>query len=225
MFRGDDSLGSQKQQWNFGRNGSFGAIRKYNEIKTSGTKGASLSDSVVARISATALGAPSGETGTEVGVLPDIWNAIKGSQEQSIRIASCHSWQISRFYNIAMQSQCVLLDGSFPATSALDAASPSNRCRNSAGVCLSCFKCSSAVSRVSFCLSDAHNLGQDASILRTMLNLEEYRFSQWAKTVGLTRPDAGLSPQLNQTLTSELIGQLLLLLNPQTSCRNDRSRK
>lgn len=35
-------------------------------------------------------------------------------------------------------------------------------------------------------LSEAHNLGRDAAYLRTMLNLEEYRFTQWAKTVGLT---------------------------------------
>ncbi|KAF7512912.1 hypothetical protein GJ744_012015 [Endocarpon pusillum] len=61
-------------------------------------------------------------------------------------------------------------------------------------------------------LSEAHNLGQDASLLRTMLNLEEYRFTQWAKTVGLTGPDATLNPRLNQTLAAELMGQLSLLL-------------
>ncbi|ERF69388.1 hypothetical protein EPUS_05933 [Endocarpon pusillum Z07020] len=60
-------------------------------------------------------------------------------------------------------------------------------------------------------LSEAHNLGQDASLLRTMLNLEEYRFTQWAKTVGLTGPDATLNPRLNQTLAAELMGQLSLL--------------
>jgi Prion-inhibition and propagation len=57
-------------------------------------------------------------------------------------------------------------------------------------------------------LSEAHNLGQDASFLRTMLNLEEYRFTQWAKTVGLTGPDATLKPRLNQTSAAELMGQL-----------------
>lgn len=62
-------------------------------------------------------------------------------------------------------------------------------------------------------LSDAHNLGQDASFLRTMLNLEEYRFTQWAKTVGLTGPDVTLNPRLNQTLAAELMGQMLLLLS------------
>jgi Prion-inhibition and propagation len=62
-------------------------------------------------------------------------------------------------------------------------------------------------------LSEAHNLGQDASFLRAMINLEEYRFTQWAKTVGLTGPDATLNPRLNQTLAAKLMGQMLLLLS------------
>lgn len=62
-------------------------------------------------------------------------------------------------------------------------------------------------------LSEAHNLGRDASFLRTMLNLEEYRFTQWAKTVGLTGRHATLNPRLNQILAAELMGQLSLLLS------------
>lgn len=61
-------------------------------------------------------------------------------------------------------------------------------------------------------LSDAHSLGKDASFLRTMLNLEEYHFIQWAKRVGLTEPGAKLDPRLNQVLAAELIGQLQVLL-------------
>ncbi|KAL2417597.1 hypothetical protein ABEF95_011930 [Exophiala dermatitidis] len=38
-------------------------------------------------------------------------------------------------------------------------------------------------------LSRAHNLGKDASLLQTMLNLEEYRFIQWARAVGLISDD------------------------------------
>lgn len=38
-------------------------------------------------------------------------------------------------------------------------------------------------------LSRAHNLGKDASLLQTMLSLEEYRFVQWAREVGLISGD------------------------------------
>lgn len=61
-------------------------------------------------------------------------------------------------------------------------------------------------------LSDAHNLGKDASLLRTMLNLEEYHFIQWAKKVGLLEPEAKLDPRLNQALAVELMGQLKIFL-------------
>ena len=61
-------------------------------------------------------------------------------------------------------------------------------------------------------LSTAHNLGKDASLLRTLLNLEEYHFTQWAVKVGLTKPDVRLDPRLNQTLAADLMRQLEILL-------------
>lgn len=61
-------------------------------------------------------------------------------------------------------------------------------------------------------VSNAHNLGKDASYLRTMLNLEEYRFTQWAVKVNLLQPDAAIAPRLNQALASNLMGQLNSLL-------------
>lgn len=61
-------------------------------------------------------------------------------------------------------------------------------------------------------VSNAHNLGKDASYLRTMLNLEEYRFTQWAIKVNLMQPNAAIVPQLNQALASNLMGQLNSLL-------------
>ncbi|MCJ1470023.1 hypothetical protein MMC07_008668 [Pseudocyphellaria aurata] len=61
-------------------------------------------------------------------------------------------------------------------------------------------------------LSTAHNLGKDASLLRTLLNLEEYRFTQWAWKVGLTEPGAKLNPRLNQSLAADLMSQLEILL-------------
>lgn len=93
-------------------------------------------------------------------------------------------------------------------------------------------------------LSNARNLGKDASMLQTMLNLEEYRFVQWAKAVNLLQDtpenasEAGdrradddsdnqdlldgkdqknvISPRLNQALASELMVQLEQLLNVKT---------
>lgn len=62
-------------------------------------------------------------------------------------------------------------------------------------------------------LSTAHNLGKDASLLRTLLNLEEYHFTQWARKVGLTEPGARLDPRLNQSLAAELMRQLEILLS------------
>ena len=61
-------------------------------------------------------------------------------------------------------------------------------------------------------LSTAHNLGKDGSLLRTMLNLEEYHLVSWASKVGLTGPDAQLDPRLNQALAANLLGQLEVLL-------------
>ncbi|EXJ81179.1 serine/threonine protein kinase [Capronia epimyces CBS 606.96] len=71
-------------------------------------------------------------------------------------------------------------------------------------------------------LSSAHNLGKDASLLQTMLSLEEYRFIQWARGVGLIGDEAddtntntnisGLNPRLNYSLASELMAQLESLL-------------
>ncbi|OJJ03030.1 hypothetical protein ASPVEDRAFT_72790 [Aspergillus versicolor CBS 583.65] len=57
-------------------------------------------------------------------------------------------------------------------------------------------------------LSNAQNFGRDASFLRTMLNVEEYRFVKWADAVGLTEPGAKLLPQVNKTLAEELMVQL-----------------
>jgi hypothetical protein len=57
-------------------------------------------------------------------------------------------------------------------------------------------------------LSTAHNLGKDASYLQTMLDVEEYRFVQWAETVGLTSKDPNIPPSLNQALATNLIVQL-----------------
>lgn len=57
-------------------------------------------------------------------------------------------------------------------------------------------------------LSTAHNFGKDASFLQTMLNVEEYRFVQWADTVGLTGKDGKILPRINQALAEELMVQL-----------------
>jgi len=63
-------------------------------------------------------------------------------------------------------------------------------------------------------LSGAHNLGKDASLLRTMLNLEEYRFVQWASAVGLLAgPPPEINERLNQALAADLMGQLEQLLS------------
>ena len=63
-------------------------------------------------------------------------------------------------------------------------------------------------------LSDAHNLGKDALLLRTMLNLEEYRFVQWASTIGLlAEPLPKINERLNQALAADLMGQLEQLLS------------
>ncbi|KAJ5911151.1 uncharacterized protein N7473_000454 [Penicillium subrubescens] len=56
--------------------------------------------------------------------------------------------------------------------------------------------------------SSMTNFGKDASFLRTMLSVEEYRFVQWADTVGLTAPDGKMLPQINQVLAEELMVQL-----------------
>ena len=60
-------------------------------------------------------------------------------------------------------------------------------------------------------LSTAHNLGKDSSLLRTMLQLEEYHLVSWANKVGLTGPDAQLDPRLNHNLAANLLGQLEVL--------------
>ncbi|KAL1860096.1 hypothetical protein Plec18167_004201 [Paecilomyces lecythidis] len=57
-------------------------------------------------------------------------------------------------------------------------------------------------------LSTAHNFGKDASFLLTMLNVEEYRFVQWADAVGLTATDARIVPWINQALVEDLLVQL-----------------
>lgn len=57
-------------------------------------------------------------------------------------------------------------------------------------------------------LSTAHNLGKDASFLRTMLKVEEYRFVQWADTVGLTSPDSKITSRINPSLAEELMVHL-----------------
>ncbi|CAI7607869.1 unnamed protein product [Penicillium glandicola] len=57
-------------------------------------------------------------------------------------------------------------------------------------------------------LSTAHNFGKDANFLQTMLNVEEYRFVQWADTVGLAGIDGKILPRINQALAEELMVQL-----------------
>ncbi|OJJ52073.1 hypothetical protein ASPSYDRAFT_717740 [Aspergillus sydowii CBS 593.65] len=57
-------------------------------------------------------------------------------------------------------------------------------------------------------LSNAQNFGRDASFLRTMLNVEEYRFVKWADAVGLTAQATRVLPQLNKALAEELMVQL-----------------
>ncbi|KAG9772982.1 hypothetical protein KCU88_g5955, partial [Aureobasidium melanogenum] len=51
-------------------------------------------------------------------------------------------------------------------------------------------------------LSRAHNLGKDASLLQTMLNLEEYRFIQWARAVGLISDEEEEQEQEQEQTTS-----------------------
>jgi len=63
-------------------------------------------------------------------------------------------------------------------------------------------------------LTEAHNLGEDASYLSTMLELEEYRFMQWAEAVGLlAEPQPTLHPRLNQALAAQLMTQLERLIS------------
>ncbi|KAJ5921341.1 hypothetical protein N7466_009667 [Penicillium verhagenii] len=57
-------------------------------------------------------------------------------------------------------------------------------------------------------LSTAQNFGKDANFLLTMLNVEEYRFLQWADTVGLTGTDGNILHRINQALAEELMVQL-----------------
>ncbi|GAD97616.1 predicted protein [Paecilomyces variotii No. 5] len=57
-------------------------------------------------------------------------------------------------------------------------------------------------------LSTAHNFGKDASFFLTMLNVEEYRFVQWADAVGLTATDGLMVPWINQTLVEDLLVQM-----------------
>ncbi|PYH94511.1 hypothetical protein BO71DRAFT_228390 [Aspergillus ellipticus CBS 707.79] len=57
-------------------------------------------------------------------------------------------------------------------------------------------------------LSTAHNFGKDATFLRTILNVEEYRFVQWADAVGLTATDGQISPRINSSLAEELLVHL-----------------
>jgi hypothetical protein len=61
-------------------------------------------------------------------------------------------------------------------------------------------------------LSSARNMGEDASLLRTMRNLEEYYFVQWARKVGLTEPGSTLDPRLDRAVAAELLAQLEILL-------------
>lgn len=56
--------------------------------------------------------------------------------------------------------------------------------------------------------SSTQKFGNDASFLRTMLNMEEYRFVQWVDKVGLTSPDGKMLPLINQALADELMVQL-----------------
>ncbi|PWY73021.1 hypothetical protein BO70DRAFT_320362 [Aspergillus heteromorphus CBS 117.55] len=57
-------------------------------------------------------------------------------------------------------------------------------------------------------LSTAHNFGKDATFLRTILNVEEYRFVQWADAVGLTATEGRMSPRINHVLAEELLVHL-----------------
>jgi len=57
-------------------------------------------------------------------------------------------------------------------------------------------------------LSTAHSIGKDASFLRTMLKVEEYRFVQWADAIGLTSPDPKTTSRINLALAEELMVHL-----------------
>ncbi|KFZ11277.1 hypothetical protein V502_07639 [Pseudogymnoascus sp. VKM F-4520 (FW-2644)] len=69
-------------------------------------------------------------------------------------------------------------------------------------------------------LSTAHNLGSDASLLRTQLGLEEWHFMQWAEKVGLLSKDGKLEsrtvgemdPRINEKLALKLMFELEALL-------------
>ncbi|KAF8437056.1 prion-inhibition and propagation-domain-containing protein, partial [Terfezia claveryi] len=66
-------------------------------------------------------------------------------------------------------------------------------------------------------LSSAQNLGQDASTLRCMLHLEEYRLVQWGEQSGLFRSQAEmvagvLHERLNRGLIEETLSELATLL-------------
>lgn len=72
-------------------------------------------------------------------------------------------------------------------------------------------------------LTEAHNLGEDASYLSTMLELEEYRFMQWAEAVGLlAEPQPTLHPRLNQALAAQLMTQLERLISKPVQKLRDR---
>lgn len=61
-------------------------------------------------------------------------------------------------------------------------------------------------------LSKAQNLGEDASYLVTMLNVQEYRFLQWAEIVGIDSPDRKIDPRLNHVQASLLMAELRKML-------------
>jgi hypothetical protein len=61
-------------------------------------------------------------------------------------------------------------------------------------------------------LSTAHNLGKDASTIRCMLNLEEYRLMEWARRVGLLNDPSKLDNRLNAQLAEQTLEELKNLL-------------
>lgn len=72
-------------------------------------------------------------------------------------------------------------------------------------------------------LTEAQNLGKDASYLSTMLELEEYRFVHWAEAVGLlAEPQPKLHPRLNQALAAQLMAQLEKLISEPVQKLRDR---
>lgn len=61
-------------------------------------------------------------------------------------------------------------------------------------------------------VSTAHNLSEDSSTLLCMLNLQEYRLTDWARRAGLLSESRALNKRLNETIVQAMLQELQNLL-------------